>query len=174
MVAKLKAAHFSADQNWFGWALLATLLFVQTACTSTPVSESRLPPDRQPATQPLPESESTSEEPFISDQPALLALLDESAKSRSEGDLALAISYVERALRIKPKNAELWLELAQLHLEAMEYGEAEQVARKALLFTQDRIDQTRNAWLIIATALEASGDKDQAAIIRKRWRRNFG
>lgn len=81
-----------------------------------------------------------------------LALQSESERAAAAGDLPKAIQILERALRIQPDKAELWIELAQLHLKEGNPAQAEQFARKALLFTGQRYDLEQQAWLVIAKA----------------------
>ncbi len=81
-----------------------------------------------------------------------LALQNESERAAAAGDLPKAIQILERALRIQPDKAELWIELAQLHLKEGNPAQAEQFARKALLFTGQRYDLEQQAWLVIAKA----------------------
>jgi Tfp pilus assembly protein PilF len=71
-------------------------------------------------------------------------LLEESEASRSSGDLENAAASLERALRIQPRNARLWHELARVRLEQGEPALAEELARKSSALAQD------NAGLIAA------------------------
>lgn len=80
---------------------------------------------RRPAT-PLPA------EPPPRAAPASVALLEQSRDQRAAGSYAAAASSIERALRIEPNNAELWLELADIKLADADAQQAEQMARKAL------------------------------------------
>jgi Flp pilus assembly protein TadD len=84
-----------------------------------------------------------------------LALQDESARAAAAGDLPKAIQILERALRIQPDKAELWIDLARLHLKEGNSAQAEQFARKALLFTGQRYDLEQQAWVVIANARAA-------------------
>jgi hypothetical protein len=86
-----------------------------------------------------------------------LALQDESERAAAAGDLPKAIQIIERAIRIQPDKAELWLDLARLHLKEGNPAQAEQFARKALLFTGQRYDLEQQAWVIIADAKAAKG-----------------
>lgn len=99
-----------------------------------------------------------------------LALLRQSERSADSGDLAGAIAYVERAIRLNSRDAELWLRLARLQLAAERPGRAEQLAQKAIALAGDASDQERAGWLVVADALEAQGDPEAAARIRARWR----
>jgi Flp pilus assembly protein TadD len=48
------------------------------------------------------------------------------------GDYALATASLERALRINPRDAELWLELGRIKLAQGDLAQAESMARRAL------------------------------------------
>lgn len=89
--------------------------------------------------------------------PVTLALQDESQRAAAAGDLPKAIQIIERAIRIQPDKPELWLDLARLHLKEGNPAQAEQFARKALLFTGQRYDLEQQAWVIIADARAAEG-----------------
>src|SRR5690606_30572163 len=64
--------------------------------------------------------------------PASVALLEQSRDQRAAGSYAAAASSIERALRIDPNNAELWLELGEIKLADGDPQQAEQMARKSL------------------------------------------
>ena len=105
---------------------------------------------------------------------ATLALLDQSAQLRREGNIPAAISTVERAIRLEPHNAKLWLELAQLQLGAGQEAQAEQLARKSIALVRNDPDTERAAWLTLADIREATGDTDLADELRRRWRTGSG
>jgi Tfp pilus assembly protein PilF len=62
---------------------------------------------------------------------AARALLLQSRGERQSGDYARAASSLERAIRIEPAQATLWLELARVRLLEGNGAQAEQLARKA-------------------------------------------
>jgi len=101
---------------------------------------------------------------------ATLALLQQSDRAVESGSLDEALSYVERAVRIEPRRADLWTRLASLELSAGNPATAIQYAQKALTLATDRPDWQRDAWLVIADAKEALGEATEAAAIRQRWR----
>ena len=112
----------------------------------------------QPAPAPIVDSPST----VVPGQPqpkaessVTLALQDESHRAAAAGDLPKAIQILERAIRIQPDRAELWIDLARLHLKEGNPAQAEQFARKALLFTGQRYDLEQQAWVVIADARAA-------------------
>lgn len=128
--------------------------------TGTP--ETVTPAAREPAA-PAPAVPNNAEAPTV-------ALLRQSERSADGGDLAGAIAYVERAIRLNSRDAELWLRLAGLQLRAGEPATAEQLAQKAIALAGDRDDHRRRGWLLVADAREAQGDEAGARSIRERWR----
>jgi hypothetical protein len=123
-----------------------------------PPASARLPPPAQPlpppapgaqppaapttATQPGPlEPPSLPPEPFGTVTPprphndasgASSALLAQSRAERAAGSLAQATASIERALRLDPNNAELWVERGELALQTGNAAQAGTMARKAL------------------------------------------
>src|SRR5690606_38480494 len=84
--------------------------------------------------------------------PASLALLEQSRDQRAAGSYAAAASSIERALRIEPNNAELWLELAEIKLEDADAQQAEQMARKALTLASGDVFVAARAERLLALA----------------------
>jgi hypothetical protein len=157
----------------FDRALIVACLFaLLTGCVTEPQTPSRgpLPPSQtQPhpppqqtpyPTQPLPQPTPTPAPAQPRTQPkpqstVTLALQDEAQRAATAGDLPKAIQILERAIRIQPDSPELWIELARLHLKEGNPAQAEQFARKALLFTGNRYDLEQQAWVVIADARAA-------------------
>ena len=100
---------------------------------------------------------------------ATLALLQQSDRAAAGGSITEAIAYTERAVRIEPRHADLWIKLAGLQLANNNPAAATQYARKALTLAGDRIDWQRQAWLIIADASQAQGRNEEARTIREQW-----
>lgn len=154
-------------------AFLAFLLV--TGCATTPAPQG---PSQQPESPPS--APETAEEPPVEEsvpaRPAndarapTLALLRQSERSADDGDLEGAIAYVERAIRLDSRDAALWLRLAELQLAARRPAAAEQLAHKAIALSSREGRERRQAWLLVADALEAQGDDDGAARIRAQWR----
>ena len=140
----------------------------------TPAPEAR--PDAPPATPaPPPTAEpAPPARPASNTEAPTLALLRQSRRAADGGDLAGAIAYVERAIRLNPRDATLWLALARLQLQAGQPARAEQLAQKAIALAGEngdgQGDGRRAAWLLVADAKEAQGQAEAAARIRERWR----
>ena len=101
-------------------------------------------PSSKPATpsttseaQPSNAASSPAEEKGPVEPAVIVALLEESAASRSSGDLDNAVASLERALRIQPRNPRLWHELARVRLEQGEPALAEELARKSSALAED-------------------------------------
>jgi Tfp pilus assembly protein PilF len=60
------------------------------------------------------------------------ALLEQSRAQRAAGSLPAARASLERALRLDPSNAGLWLELGELELQTGNATQAATMARKAM------------------------------------------
>jgi cytochrome c-type biogenesis protein CcmH/NrfG len=114
--------------------------YPRTPTPIPPSTQTRQPQQYPVPTQPKPQSTVT------------LALQDEAQRAATAGDLPKAIQILERAIRIQPDSAQLWIELARCHLKEGNAAQAEQFARKALLFTGNRYDLEQQAWVVIADA----------------------
>ena len=63
---------------------------------------------------------------------ALLALLEQAETQQQSGDNQRALSSLERAQRIAPRDPAVYLQLSRLRLDMKDYRRAEQLARKGL------------------------------------------
>lgn len=89
---------------------------------------------------------------------AVVALLDSADKYVKGGQLDKAGAALERALRIEPRNAGIWHDLAQIRLHQGQYQQAESLASKSNnLAASNRALQSRN-WKLISVARKAGGN----------------
>ena len=115
--------------------------------------------------QPLPESEPFRAQPApppAPDHPAALALADRAQGYRLAGQLERAAATLERALRIEPRSARLWLQLAQVHYLDNAFGQSESLARRAVDLAGSDRDLKAQSWRLVAAARSARGDRDGA------------
>ncbi|HEY8432611.1 MAG TPA: tetratricopeptide repeat protein [Sandaracinaceae bacterium] len=113
-----------------------------------PAPTEEVRPTPPPAAEPPPQA-----------APAAVALLEQSRSQRAAGSLTAAASSIERALRIDPNNALLWLELGEIKLEDGDPQQAEQMARKALtLASGDPAVEARAEFLLVRATSCARGD----------------
>ena len=90
--------------------------------------------------------------PGKADSPAVLALITEADRSSQSGDLESAVSTIERALRIDPRNPRLTYKLAVLRLKQSKPRLAEDLAKKAALLSANDRWLKRQSWLLISEA----------------------
>ena len=140
-------------------ALAAACATVSPAPSGPTQTASRPEPSTAPApsipndTRPLPDDDAASRFPPPSPQPGVRsepprdvpaarpqsdassasgALLEQSRAQRAAGSLPAARASLERALRLDPNNAALWLELGELELQTGNAAQAATMARKAM------------------------------------------
>ena len=107
---------------------------------------------------------------------ALLSAADEALAGKQPEQ---AILLMERAVRIEPRNFELWIRLSRAHLASGNLAPAIQHARKAIALAEisssesSRANQAK-AWLQYAKVLDAQGNTREAASIRSRYRQQRG
>jgi tetratricopeptide (TPR) repeat protein len=94
---------------------------------------SRFPPSSPPpSTHPEPPRDVPAARPQSDASGASGALLEQSRAQRAAGSLPAARASLERALRLDPNNAALWLELGELELQTGNAAQAATMARKAM------------------------------------------
>ena len=92
-----------------------------------------LPPTSpQPPTSQPPARDVPAARPQSDASGASTALLEQSRAQRAAGSLPAARASLERALRLDPNNAALWLELGELELQTGNSAQAATMARKAM------------------------------------------
>ncbi len=116
------------------------------------------PRPAQPAPQPRPPADLPPAEINREGNQAVTALLDSADKYVKSNQLDKAGASLERALRIEPRNAGIWHDLAQIRLHQGQYQQAESLASKSnSLAGSNRALQSRN-WKLIASARKATGN----------------
>lgn len=146
------------------------LLVLASACTSTiqrstdeVIIEDRSSDDKieLPGPRPL---EPYSEPLLVpkdkrASNPAVVALVnDAQAKSRL-GKYDTAAVQLERALRIDPRNAQIWSQLASVRLHQERYQSAESMARKSNALAGSNHQLKARNWRLIANARQRNGDR---------------
>ena len=132
---------------------------VATAPTS-PVEPAPAPvqPAPRPPAPPAPPADLPPAEITREGNQAVVALLDSADKYVKSNQLDKAGAALERALRVEPRNAGIWHDLAQIRLHQGQYQQAESLASKSNnLAGSNRALQTRN-WKVIASARKAVGN----------------
>jgi len=152
------------------------------ACATSPTpppvvaGEASAPIQREPVNRSAPAATSGPTASAATPRPtaataSLLAAANSASEQQNFGD---AISYLERAVRIEPRNANLWIELSDAHLASGNTTAANQHVRKAIALAGSDPALTRLAWLQLADVREAEGNRSEARAIRRRYSRERG
>lgn len=128
------------------------------------------PPVAEAAPPPEPPRQAEAYTPLDSigpQTPAVDSLVLAANENSQSGNYDSAVSSIERAIRIEPRNAGLYYKLAVLRLNQSKPRLAEDIARKAALMAADDSKLKKHCWLLIANAREqqsnfAGADKAKA------------
>jgi tetratricopeptide (TPR) repeat protein len=186
--AAVSAAFSFGNPSMIRFIALFVLLLLQAGCVTTP-SREPLPPPRQaqqlPPPPPSPPEKRIYSRPDTAKPPvyhgrsrpeeggaatggAVLALLTEADRQLGAGQTDAAVSTLERAVRIKPKSAELWHKLARARLRQRQPDQAENLAKKSNVLARGEPGLTRRNWAIIAQARRLKGDEQGAQDAERR------
>jgi tetratricopeptide (TPR) repeat protein len=97
--------------------------------------------------------------PPVSDNAAVLSLVDNARADAGSGRHANAAATLERALRIEPRNPRLWQELARVRFGQGDYAQAEALAARSNSFAGSDARLRASNWRLIADARRARGDE---------------
>jgi len=100
--------------------------------------------------------------------PAAMLLLDQSREALASGQADQAVSALERAVRIEPRNPFLWQALADTYLRQALYDQADNVAQKSNSLARGNPWVERENWRVIAKARQAKGDDAGARLAAER------
>jgi len=99
---------------------------------------------------------------------AVSNLVQAAEQQKNAGDMIGAAATMERALRIEPRNAHLWSQLAQVRLAQRQYVQAEDLAFKSNALAAADRDLRRNNWLLIAKARRSAGNVSGARLAENK------
>jgi len=159
-----------------GLSIALTVVLGACAATSTPPpvveGSSDAPVVRESA--PVEEATQIGETAALRPTAATASLLAAAAEATASARHGDAITYLERAVRIEPRNAELWIQLSGAHLADGNLSAANQHVRKAIALAGNDAALSRSAWLQLAEIREAEGNQSEARAIRERFSRMRG
>ena len=118
-----------------------------------------------PAQAPVPESHpSVSREsvPVPEEGKAAATLLASARQNVRTGQFSQAEMMLERALRVEPRNARLWHEMAQVKFEQKDYGQAVQFCIKSNSLAGKDYDLIQQNWLLMEKAYLEQGEPEKA------------
>ncbi|MGZ4953897.1 MAG: tetratricopeptide repeat protein [Methylobacter sp.] len=129
-----------------------------TPVPTEPATLEALEPSAPPPPQP---SELTPFEPIgptVPLSPVVGALVSAANQNSKGGDLDSAAASIERAIRIEPRNANLFYKLALLRLQQSKPRLAEDLAKKSALLASTDNTLKKHCWLLIAHSREMQQD----------------
>ncbi|MFN3581337.1 MAG: tetratricopeptide repeat protein [Pseudomonas sp.] len=100
----------------------------------------------------------------------VLALLTSAREQEGRGDLGSASSSLERAMRIAPREPQVFYRLAEVRLAQGDAAQAEQIAQRGLSHAAGQPSLQAGLWDIVARAREQQGNAAGAADARQRAR----
>ncbi len=104
----------------------------------------------------------------VSENPAVLTLVEQARVETAENKLHSAIATIERAQRLEPRNPWLWQELARLYLAQGDHIQAESLAARSNTWAgSDHVLRAAN-WRLIGAARAARGDVSGAQAAEAR------
>ncbi|MBK8816373.1 MAG: hypothetical protein IPN42_13120 [Methylococcaceae bacterium] len=101
-------------------------------------------------------------ETFAPQSPAVGSLVMAANENTQSGNIDSAVSSIERAIRIEPRNATLYYKLAVLRLKQSKPKLAEDLARKAAILAVNDNALKKHSWLLIANARELQNNIEGA------------
>lgn len=108
---------------------------------------------------------------FTMSAPAAVAALESDIeakfKARNYGDV---VAQLDRAIRIQPKNPELWHALAETRMRQNQPEMVEDLAKKSISLAKGNVDLIKSNWRLIAEARRSRGDGIGAQdALEKAW-----
>ena len=117
--------------------LAACLSLLLGACSTNPYSLPKIETGQPEVSEPVPEQPAPVEPPRTETPAATGAhsgLLDKAESARHRGDYEQSLAYLQRAQRIDPDNAEVYLGMAQTHAAAGNREQAKATAERGMLY----------------------------------------
>ncbi|EPJ47883.1 MAG: hypothetical protein OFPI_31500 [Osedax symbiont Rs2] len=90
--------------------------------------------------------------------PATIALLNTANYQVNSGSLRAAQASLERALRISPKDPEVYQSLGEVHRQLAEFSQAEQMVLKGITVAAGQSVKLRRLWSALAKIRSQAGD----------------
>lgn len=145
----------------------------QPSGTEPPQAEPPTEEQPKPAENTQPEAPPAAEAPqqpqelqplekFAPQSPAVGSLVMAANEDSQGGNLDSAVSSIERAIRIEPRNPTLYYKLSLLRLQQSKPRLAEDLARKAALLAVDDNALKKHSWLLVAKAREEQSNTEGA------------
>ncbi|MBR9828378.1 MAG: tetratricopeptide repeat protein [Oceanospirillales bacterium] len=117
---------------------------------------------------PVPVQQPVQQSTRQAQSPAVIALLETARKDSSGGDLRTAQNRLERALRIAPRDPEVYIQLADVQRRQGQFLQAEQVALKGVSVAAGQNNALRRLWQLVADIRQEAGNAAGAKDARQK------
>ena len=155
-------------KNSFRFYCALLPVFLLAACATSPSSVPEPDVDarvRQPAQQ-----DSAGVQVFPLENPAVTELLADASAAEDSGQLEQASMYLERALRIQPRNPEILQNMAEVNLQLADYEQALNFAVRSYDLGPRVGELCSRNWRTISVSREYLGDHSGSSEAEQRAR----
>jgi tetratricopeptide (TPR) repeat protein len=151
-------------------AVLGLGVVLLAGCATPDQTDREASPD-EPAESSAPPSEDAAgtDEPGESrGVPATRELVAKAEAASAAGEHGRAAQLLERALRVAPRDAGVWQNLAVVRYRQKRYDQAETLAQRSNRLAGDNRELRRRNWALIAAARDQQGNAAGARKARQR------
>ena len=156
--------------------ILCFMVLTFWGCATQPVTSPPPVADSIPSTPDAPverdvigNAENPDSRPRRDTSSATASLLAAASQASEREDYSNAVAYLERAVRIEPRSARLWIALSAAHQAQGNLPVANQHVRKAIALAGNDDALQREAWLQLAEIRRAEGNTAEADAISRRY-----
>lgn len=153
-----------------GVLLLCILLFCLQGCAPPPPVADRGGRPVAAEKESRPAAEEKKEGPPAQESPAVAGLLVTARQAATAGQFSRAEMALERAIRLEPRNARLWHEMALVKYSGKNYDQTVQFALKSNSLAGGDASLLRRNWLLLEKAYLKQGRPDKAREAGERSR----
>lgn len=162
-------------QTFFRVIITGLFIVLVSACSTTPKQQDTPAPpvvdviDRSVGGSVGSSGDEVTPPPQRSTNPIVVAGLQRDAQALNQaGESAKAAAILERAIRIQPRNPQLWHDLAQVRFTQERYQQAESLALRSNRYAARQSELKRANWRLIASSREKLGNTKGAAAARQQ------
>lgn len=98
--------------------------------------------------------------------PAIANLLEQAERARQQQQWSRVQTYLDQARQIQPRNPGIFYRQAWVALQRNEFGQAEQLLQRALVFARGDVGLEERIYLLMAESLASQGRTMEADSIR--------